>query len=153
MDMVALRTYCRQRIAQGQAELLIESRLDVSEQQSERLQRSEQRVAKLLQTAYGSKRERVSAGQLQLALVALPPSESVAELSAGLQGPKPQRRPRRKSVRTPRQIPQTIERRTVLSDPTAPNRPDCEHPRTRLSTRKAGPGNPATQPRGGDAML
>ena len=119
MDMVALRTYCRERLAQGQAELLIESLLDVIEQQSDRLQRSEQRVAQLLQTAYGSKRERVSAGQLQLALVALPPSESVAELSAGLQDPKPQRRPRRESVRTPRQIPQTIERRTVLSEPPA----------------------------------
>lgn len=46
MDMVALRTYCRERVAQGQADEVIEPLLDVIEQQSDRLQRSEQRVTR-----------------------------------------------------------------------------------------------------------
>ncbi len=139
MDMAALRTYCRERVAQGQADELIEPLLDVIEQQSDRLQRSEQRVAKLLQAAYGSKRERVSAGQLQLALGVIPPSEIVAELSAGLPDDRPKESTHRKRIRTPRHIPQTIERRTVLSEPPAHALwcDDCAQPKKYMGSELA----------------
>lgn len=115
--MAGLREYCQQRVAQGEAQLLIDPLLDMIEQLSERLLRTQQRVAQLLQAQYGSNRERVSSAQLQLALGQLPATESVAELQAELEQqekrpPKPANRPR-----TTRQIPQSIPRRLLLSEP------------------------------------
>src|ERR1700709_1986447 len=104
MDMAGLREYCQQRAEQGEAHLLINPLLDMIEQLSDRLLRTEQRVAQLLQAQYGSKRERVSSGQLQLALGQLPTPESVAELQAELEQEKPRPPEHRNRPRTPRHI-------------------------------------------------
>ncbi len=119
MDMAALRRYCQERVEQGQAEQLLAPLLDVIEQLSERLARTEQRVAQLVQAQYGSRRERLSAGQLQLALGQLPDTQAVAQLQAELAvQPSPPPPARRTKPRTPRHIPASIPRRTVLSEPT-----------------------------------
>ena len=83
--MAGLRSYCKQRVEQGEAEQgeaeqLIDPLLDLIEQMNDRLVRLEHRVALLQQAQYGSKRERVSSGQLQLALLQLPPHDSLVEL-------------------------------------------------------------------------
>jgi transposase len=128
MDMAGLREYCQQRVEQGEAHLLINPLLDMIEQLSDRLLRTEQRVAQLLQAQYGSKRERVSSGQLQLALGQLPAPESVAELQAELEQEKPRPPESRRRPRTPRHIPQSIPRRLIVSEPSEKDKwcSDCE---------------------------
>lgn len=127
--MVGLRQYCRQRVEQGEAEQLIDPLLDLIEQMNDRLVRLERQVALLQKSQYGSKRERVCAGQLQLALLQLPAHDAVAELHAELDGeqtrpPKGNQRPR-----TPRHIPQSIPRKTILSEPPQASKwcHDCQH--------------------------
>lgn len=116
--MAGLRQYCQQRVEQGEAAQLIDPLLDLIEQMNDRLVRLEQRVAQLQQAQYGSKRERVSSGQLQLALLQLPAHDSIVELQADLEGNQPSTPARPKQPRTPRHIPQSIPRRTILSEPT-----------------------------------
>jgi transposase len=115
--MAGLRSYCKQRVEQGEAEQLIDPLLDLIEQMNERLVRLEHQVAHLQQALYGSKRERVSSGQLQLALMQLPAPDSLAPLQAELLADPPQPKARRKQTRTPRHIPATIPRQTILSEP------------------------------------
>jgi len=118
MDLAGLRAHCQQRVEQGEAHLLIAPLLDVIEQLSERLFATEQRVARLQQAQYGSKRERVSKEQLQLALGQLPATETGTALAAELEEEEEERKkPRLKKPRTPRQIPQSIPRRVILSQP------------------------------------
>ncbi len=137
--MAALRTYCQERVEQGQAEQLIAPLLDFIEQLSDRLARTEQRVAQLLQAQYGSKRERVSAGQLQLALGQLSAPETVASLQAELEDQRPPPPARRTKARTPRHIPQSIPRRTVLSEPTPQQLwcTDCAQPKKYIGSELA----------------
>lgn len=115
--MAGLRQYCRQRVEQGEAEQLIDPLLDLIEQMNDRMVRLEHRVAQLLQAQYGSKRESVSSEQLQLALLQLPAHDSLVELQGELEGDKPATPARRKKLRTPRHIPPSIPRRTILSEP------------------------------------
>lgn len=115
--MAGLREHCKQRVEQGEAAQLIEPLLDIIEQMNDRLVRLEHRVAQLQQAQYGSKRELVSSGQLQLALLQLPAHDSLEELAADLEGDKPETPTRRKQPRTPRYIPQSIPRKTILSEP------------------------------------
>ena len=115
--MDGLRQYCKQRVEQGEAAQLIDPLLDLIEQMNDRLVRLEHRVAQLQQAQYGSKRERVSSGQLQLALLQLPAHDSVVELQADLEGDKPEKPARPKQPRTPRHIPPSIPRQTILSEP------------------------------------
>jgi len=79
---VALRAYCQAGRA-GPSRAAARALLDVLEPLSDRLRRAEQRVAQLFQAQYGSKRERVSATQLQLALEQLSAPESVAPQAVG----------------------------------------------------------------------
>jgi len=115
--MAGLRTYCKQRVEQGEAEQLIDPLLDLIEQMNERLVRLEHRVTQLQKSLYGSKRERVSSGQLQLALMQLPEHEGLTQLPAELDADPPQPKVRAKRPRTPRHIPPSIPRRTILSEP------------------------------------
>ena len=115
--MAGLREHCKQRVEQGEAAQLIDPLLDIIEQMNDRLVRLEHRVAQLQQAQYGSKRERISSGQLQLALLQLPAHDSLGELQADLEQDKPETPVRRKQARTPRHIPQSIPRNTILSEP------------------------------------
>src|ERR1700684_1747743 len=117
LDLEGLREHCQQRVVKGEAHLLINPLCDLIEQLSDKLFSTEHRVARLLQTQYGSKRERVSSGQLLLALGQLPASETVAALAAELQEEKKRKKSRPKKPRTPRQIPPSIPRRIILSEP------------------------------------
>jgi transposase len=128
MDMAGLRQYCQQRVEQGEAAQLIDPLLDLIEQMNDRLVRLEHRVAQLQQAQYGSKRECVSSGQLQLALLQLPAADARPELVEELGPDKPPRPPQRSRVRTPRHIPASIPRITILSEPTAAQKwcGDCQ---------------------------
>ena len=116
--MAGLREYCQQRVEQDEAVQLIDPLVDLIEQMNDRLVRLEHRVAQLQQAQYGSKREHVSSGQLQLALLQLPAHDASVELLAELEQEQPKTpAPRRKRPRTPRHIPQSIPRRMILSEP------------------------------------
>ena len=116
--MAGLREYCQQRVEQGEAVQLIDPLVDLIEQMNDRLVRLEHRVAQLQQAQYGSQREHVSSGQLQLALLQLPAHDASVELLAELEQEQPKTpAPRRKRPRTPRHIPQSIPRRMILSEP------------------------------------
>jgi transposase len=115
--MPGLRKHCLQRVEQGEADKLVEPLLDLIEQLSERLFGLEVRVGKLLQAQYGRRSETVSAAQLQLGLGQLePPREDLAQLVLD-EKPEPAPRPRPPKKRPLRQIPQSIPRRLILSEP------------------------------------
>ena len=100
--MAGLREHCKQRVEQGEAAQLIDPLLDIIEQMNDRLVRLEHRVAQLQQAQYGSKRERISSGQLQLALLQLPAHDASVELLAELEQEQPKTpAPRRKRPRNP----------------------------------------------------
>lgn len=115
--MPGLRALCQERVEKGEAAQLIDPLLDLIEQLSDRLLVVEARLGKLLHAQYGRRSEQISAQQLQLGLMQLEPKREDLEqlLVADEIEPQPRTRPARK--RTCRQIPASIPRRLIISEP------------------------------------
>lgn len=115
--MQGLRELCQERVQTGEAAQMIQPLLDLIEQLSERLLATEVRVGKLLQAQYGRRSETVSSTQLLLGLGQLEPRREDLEtlILSEKKEPAPRKRPLR--TRTPRQIPQSIPRRLLVSEP------------------------------------
>jgi transposase len=125
LNVAELRSVCAQRVAAGEAEQTVDLLLDIVEHLVERLDRLELQVKRLQHDHYARKSERLSTGQLLLALgetpapLPLPPADPqspTAEPKALAPGHKEQRGQRKLvSGRLPAHLPRIM----MTSDPPA----------------------------------
>lgn len=116
LDMVGLRAYCHERVRAGHAEQTVDLLLDLVESLAERVDRLEQKLARLSHEKWGRRSEQLSSAQLHLALIEAPPVVPLLLPPPGPcdSPPSPAKKPARKPLR---QIPAHIPRITTISEP------------------------------------
>lgn len=128
LDVPKLRAYCAERVAAGEAAQTVDLLLDVIEALTERMNRLEQQVDRLLHDRYSRKSERLSSSQLTLALDAvaiplrLPEPDSQDSTASTDPTPAPLARPpRTRPARKLRgdALPAHLPRKPGISEPTA----------------------------------